>query len=304
MAAALAAGILCFNVESAAELARLAEVAAAHGRRAPVSFRVNPDVDAGTHPYISTGLKENKFGVPIEEAEALYRHAASLPSIDVHGFDMHIGSQITELAPFRDAAARALALVDRLADGGITLRHVDFGGGLGVRYRDEQPVALAHYAGMLKSLMHGRPQALLVEPGRRLVAEAGILLTRVIYLKPGAARNFAIVDAAMNDLLRPALYEAWHAIEPVRRRGGETMRWDVVGPVCESADFLGHDRDLALAPGDLPAVRTAGAYGMALSSNYHARPRACELLDDGERVHVARARARIDDLFALESRLP
>jgi diaminopimelate decarboxylase len=304
MSAALDAGILCFNVESAAELAQLAAVAAARGMRAPVSLRVNPDVDAGTHPYISTGLKENKFGVPIAEAEALYRHAASLPSIAVTGIDMHIGSQITELAPYRDAAARVFALVDRLAGAGVRLAHVDLGGGLGVRYRDEQPVALADYAAMLRELMRGRRETLLLEPGRRLVADAGVLLTRVLYLKPGEARNFAIVDAAMNDLLRPALYSAWHAIDPVTPRTGAPLRWDVVGPVCESADFLGHDRPLALAEGDLLAVRTAGAYGMAMSSNYNARPRACEILVDGSDAHVARRRESVADLIAAESRLP
>ena len=304
MAAALHAGVLCFNVESAPELDRLAEVAAQTGRRAPVSFRVNPDVDARTHPYISTGLKENKFGVPIGEAEALYRRAATLPSIAVTGIDMHIGSQITELAPYREAAQKVLALVDRLSVAGIALAHVDLGGGLGVRYRDETPVDLGDYASMLGALMRGRRETLLLEPGRRLVADAGVLLTRVEYLKPGAAKSFAIVDAAMNDLLRPALYDAWHAIDPVRPRDAPPVRWDIVGPVCESADFLGHDRLLALAPGDLLAVRTAGAYAMTMSSNYNARPRACELVVDGASVHVARRRERIDDLYALESRLP
>ena len=304
MAAALAAGVLCFNVESAAELDRLAAVAAERGERAPVSFRVNPDVDARTHPYISTGLKENKFGVPIDEAEALYRKAAALPSIAVTGVDMHIGSQITELAPYQEAAQKVLSLVDRLAADGIALEHVDLGGGLGVRYRDETPVELGEYARMLAGLMHGRRETLLLEPGRRLVAEAGVLLTRVEYLKPGAAKSFAIVDAAMNDLLRPALYDAWHAIDPVRPRADAPARWEIVGPVCESADFLGRDRLLALAAGDLLAVRTAGAYAMTMSSNYNARPRACELLVDGSSVHVARRRARIDDLYALESRLP
>jgi len=304
MTAALAAGVLCFNVESAAELARLADVAGSAGMRAPVSLRVNPDVDPRTHPYISTGLKENKFGVPIDEAAALYRAAASLPSIAVTGIDMHIGSQITELAPYREAAQKVLSLVDRLAADGIALAHVDLGGGLGVRYRDETPVDLAEYAAMLCELMRGRRETLLLEPGRRLVADAGVLLTRVEYLKPGGARSFAIVDAAMNVLLRPALYDAWHAIDPVRPRSDAPARWDVVGPVCESADFLGHDRLLALAPGDLLAVRTAGAYAMTMSSNYNARPRACELMVDGASVHMARRRESIDDLIALEARLP
>ncbi len=304
MAEALDAGILCFNVESAAELARLAAVAARVGRRAPVSVRVNPDVDAGTHPYISTGLKENKFGVPIERAAALFREAAAQPALEVVGIDMHIGSQITELGPYRDAAAKVLALVDRLEEDGIHLGHVDFGGGLGVRYRDERPVALADYAAMLRELMRGRPQTLLLEPGRRLVADAGVLLTRVLYLKPGDARSFAIVDAAMNDLLRPALYGAWHDVDAVRPREGAQRRWDVVGPVCESADFLAQDRPMALAEGDLLAVRTTGAYGMAMSSNYNARPRACEVIVDGAAVHLARRRERIADLYAQESRLP
>jgi diaminopimelate decarboxylase len=304
MALALDAGILCFNVESASELARLADVAARKGMRAPVSFRVNPDVDARTHPYISTGLKENKFGVPIDEALGLYRRAAAMPSVAVTGVDMHIGSQITELAPYRDAATRVLALADRLAREGIRLAHIDLGGGLGVRYRDEMPVALSDYAGMIRGLVQGRPESLLLEPGRRLVADAGGLLTRVTYLKPGAARNFAVVDAAMNDLLRPSLYEAWHAIEAVRPRAGPPRRWDIVGPVCESADFLGHDRPLVVEEGDLLAVRTAGAYGMTMSSNYNARPRACEVVVDGSRVHVARRRESVDDLYAHESRLP
>jgi len=304
MAAALAADILCFNVESAAELETLAGVAAREGRRARVSFRVNPDVDPGTHPYISTGLKENKFGVPIAEALALYRYAAELPSIAVTGIDMHIGSQITELAPYRDAAGKVLALADTLAREGVLLQHVDLGGGLGVRYRDEQPVPLIDYAQMVRRLMDGRREKLILEPGRRLVADAGVLLTRVLYLKSGPERGFAIVDAAMNDLLRPALYEAWHAIDAVRPRVAAPARWDIVGPVCESADFLGHDRMLALAQGDLLAVRTAGAYGMSMSSNYNARPRACELVVDGASVHIARRRERIDDLFSAESRLP
>jgi len=304
MRAALAAGVLCFNVESAAELEQLAAVAADAGTRARASFRVNPDVDAGTHPYISTGLKENKFGVPIAEAEALYARAAALPSIAVTGIDMHIGSQITDLAPYREAAQKILALVDALGRHGIALEHVDLGGGLGVRYRDETPVPVADYAAMLRGLMQGRRETLLLEPGRRLVADAGVLLTRVLYLKPGPARSFAIVDAAMNDLLRPALYDAWHGIDAVRPRADAPGRWDVVGPVCESADFLGHDRLLALGPGDLLAVRTAGAYAMSMSSNYNARPRACEIVVDGAKVHVARERERIEDLYAHERRLP
>jgi len=304
MEAALAAGILCFNVESAGELAQLSAVASRMGRVAPVSFRVNPDVDPKTHPYIATGLKESKFGVAFADAPALYRHAARLPGIAVHGIDMHIGSQIIDLEPYGEATRRILALVDALAADGIALSHVDVGGGLGIRYRDETPVDLADYAAMLTTLFRGRPERLLLEPGRRLVGDAGVLLTRVVYLKPGAPRSFAIVDAAMNDLVRPALYGAWHAVDPVRPRDGGTRTWDIVGPVCESGDFLAHDRPLALAEGDLLAVRAAGAYAMAMSSNYNARPRACEVIVDGADVHVVRRRERIDELFAAESALP
>jgi diaminopimelate decarboxylase len=302
--AALAAGILCFNVESPSELDHLAAIAARIGKRAPVSFRVNPDVDPLTHPYIATGLRESKFGVAFGDAHALYRRAARMPSIDVRGIDIHIGSQITELAPYREAAVRMLALADALAADGIALEHIDFGGGLGVRYRDERPVALADYAAMVRELTRGRRERLLFEPGRRLVADAGILLTRVRVIKAGAERSFAIVDAAMNDLLRPALYGAWHAIDPVRPRGGGEARFDIVGPVCESGDFLAHDRRLALAEGDLVAVRTAGAYGMSMSSNYNARPRACEVLVDGDAMHLIRRRETLAELFAHETRLP
>jgi diaminopimelate decarboxylase len=304
MEAALEAGILCFNVESPAELARLSAIATRSGRVAPVSFRVNPDVDPRTHPYIATGLKESKFGVPFADAPALYRHAATLGSIVVHGIDMHIGSQITELEPYKQAVEKVLALADDLASAGIALRHVDVGGGLGIRYRDETPVPLQDYAAMLRALFRGRHETLLFEPGRRLVGDAGVLLTRVIYLKPGAARNFAIVDAAMNDLLRPSLYDAWHGVDPVRPRAAPPDTWDLVGPVCESGDFLALDRALALAEGDLLAVRAAGAYAMAMSSNYNARPRACEVIVDGDRVHIVRRRERADELFALESKLP
>jgi diaminopimelate decarboxylase len=302
--AALAAGILCFNVESEAELELLAAIAAAEGTRAPVSFRVNPDVDPRTHPYISTGLKESKFGVEFNAALPLYRRAARMPSIEIRGIDIHIGSQITELGPYREAAGKVLALVDRLAAEGIALAHVDLGGGLGIRYRDETPVALADYAAMLAALFRGRRETLILEPGRRLVGDAGVLLTRVTYLKRGAARDFAIVDAAMNDLLRPALYDAWHPVAAVRPRPDAVRRWQIVGPVCESADFLAHDRELALAQGDLLAVGAAGAYAMAMSSNYNSRPRACEVIVDGDAVHVVRRRERIAELFAGESLLP
>jgi diaminopimelate decarboxylase len=304
MAAALAAGILCFNVESSSELERLNDVAGRAGLIAPVSFRVNPDVDPKTHPYISTGLKESKFGIAFADAPALYRRAAQMPHIAVQGLDIHIGSQITEIAPYQEAALKVLDLVDRLAADGIPLEHIDLGGGLGIRYRDETPVTLADYAAMIGALFSGRCERLLFEPGRRLVGDAGVLLTRVAYLKPGLPKSFAIVDAAMNDLLRPALYDAWHPVTPVRPRFDAAQRWDIVGPVCESGDFLAHDRSLALAEGDLLAIGAAGAYAMAMSSNYNARPRACEVIVDDSDVHLVRRRERVDELFALESTLP
>ncbi len=304
MEAALAAGILCFNVESAGELAQLSQVALRMGRVAPVSLRVNPDVDPKTHPYIATGLKESKFGIPFAEAPALYRHAAALPGLVVHGIDIHIGSQITELDPYREATRRMLDMVDALAAGGIVLSHVDVGGGLGIRYRDEAPVALADYASMLTGLLKGRRERVLFEPGRRLVGDAGVLLTRVLYLKPGAPRGFAIVDAAMNDLLRPSLYGAWHGVDAVHPHAGEVRAWDIVGPICESGDFLALDRPLALAEGDLVAVRAAGAYAMAMSSNYNARPRAAEVVVDGANAHLVRRRERVESLFADEAKLP
>ncbi|MFO1308446.1 MAG: diaminopimelate decarboxylase [Burkholderiales bacterium] len=304
MRQALDAGILCFNVESAAELERLDAVARERGRVAPVSFRVNPDVDPKTHPYISTGLKENKFGIAYDDALPLYRQARRMRGIAVRGIDIHIGSQITDLAPYREAARKVLDLADRLAGEGLHLEHVDLGGGLGIRYRDETPLPVAGYAAMLRELFAGRREKLLIEPGRWLVAEAGVLVTRVEYLKPGPAKHFAIVDAAMNDLLRPALYDAWHAVEPVRPRPGPPMHWEIVGPVCESADFLARGRDLDLAAGDLLAVRAAGAYAMAMSSNYNARPRAAEVMVDGERAHLVRRRETVADLYAAEATLP
>ena len=304
MEAALAAGILCFNVESASELDQLAAVAARMGVRAPISFRVNPDVDPRTHPYIATGLKESKFGIGVDDAAALYRHAATLPSIALRGIDIHIGSQITELAPYRQAVEKMLALVDDLAVHGIALAHVDVGGGLGIRYSEETPVPIEDYAAMLAQLFRGRRETLVLEPGRRLVGDAGILLTRVLYLKPGQPKRFAVVDAAMNDLIRPSLYDAWHAVDPVVPRSTEPLRWDIVGPVCESADFLARDRALALDERDLLAVRSTGAYAMTMSSNYNARPRACEVIVDGANAHLVRRRERVDELFAHESRLP
>jgi diaminopimelate decarboxylase len=304
MAQALRAGILCFNVESASELAHLADVASRLSCVAPISFRVNPDVDPRTHPYIATGLKASKFGVAFDDARALYRQAAAMASISLRGIDMHIGSQITELAPYREALARLLSLVDTLAADGIALSHIDVGGGLGIRYRDETPLPIADYAATIRALMHGRRERLLLEPGRRLVGDAGVLLTRVRVVKHGQARNFAIVDAAMNDLIRPSLYDAWHAVEPVQPRDGERGVYDVVGPVCESGDFLARDRSLALAEGDLLAVRSAGAYAMSMSSNYNARPRACEVLVDGDDAHLIRRRETHADLIAHETRLP
>jgi diaminopimelate decarboxylase len=304
MEAALAAGIRCFNVESAAELAVLNAVAGRAGKTAPVSLRVNPDVDPRTHPYIATGLKESKFGVAFADAPELYRHAARLPHIEVRGIDCHIGSQITDLAVYAEAAEKMFGLVDRIESDGIALRHIDLGGGLGIRYRDEETIDPAAYAGAVRRALGSRTHELLFEPGRVLVGAAGVLLTRVTYLKTGADRDFAIVDAAMNDLIRPALYDAWHPVEAVRARQGDVRRWQIVGPVCESGDFLAHDRELALAAGDLLAVRAAGAYGFVMSSNYNSRPRASEVVVDGDRVHLVRPRERIADLYAHESVLP
>jgi len=301
---ALAAGILCFNVESPAELARIERVAGQVTARAPVSLRVNPDVDPKTHPYISTGLKENKFGIAYEEALPLYRKAAGSPSLRVVGIDFHIGSQLTDAAPFVAALDRVLALVDALAKRGIALQHLDLGGGLGIRYRDEQPPPPADYLGPLLARLAGRTEKILLEPGRALVGNAGVLLTRVEYMKHGADRNFAVVDAAMNDLLRPALYDAWHEIVPVVPRDAAPQQYDVVGPVCETADFLGRGRSLALAEGDLLAVLSAGAYGMTMSSNYNTRPRVPEVLVDGTAVHLVRERETVPALFASERRLP
>jgi len=306
---ALEAGIACFNVESEAELVVLNEVAARLGKHAPVSLRINPDVDAKTHPYISTGLKESKFGIPMREARAAYHVAQQLSHLRIVGVDCHIGSQLTELAPFADALDRVLALVDQLAADGIALQHLDLGGGLGIRYRDEQPPAPGEYvAAFLKRLdAHGdryRKLKLLIEPGRAIVGNAGVLLTRVQYLKHAEAKNFAIVDAAMNDLMRPALYDAWQDIAPVLKRAGTAQQYDVVGPVCESGDFLGQDRALKVQAGDLLAVCSAGAYGSSMSSNYNTRPRGPEVMVDGERFHVVRRRETIEELLLPESLLP
>lgn len=297
MRGALEHGIHCFNVESESELEHLDHVAREMGRKAPVSLRVNPDVDAQTHPYIATGLKENKFGIDFSRAEAVYRRAAQMDGIRVVGVDCHIGSQLTGITPFTDALDRLLALVDRLAAQGITLEHIDVGGGLGVRYRDEEPPSPADYAQALLPPLEGRDLTLFIEPGRAIAANAGVLLTRVEYLKPGPHKNFAIVDASMSELMRPALYQAWQEIVPlIQHREAPERVYDVVGPVCESGDWLGRDRSLVIAEGDRLAVRSAGAYGFSMSSNYNSRPRPPELLVDGAHVYVLRERESLDDL--------
>ncbi len=300
MEQALEAGIRCFNVESGDELTRLDEVARAHGAVAPVALRVNPDVDANTHPYIATGLKENKFGISVEAALDAYRQAADAGSLRVEGIDCHIGSQLTEIAPFTDALDRVLELVDHLEAQGIGIRHLDLGGGLGVQYRDEHPPSPQEYVRPLVTRLANTDKEILIEPGRAIAANAGILVTEVQYLKESADKNFAIVDAAMNDLIRPALYSAWQDIIPVVPRSGGTVNWEIVGPVCETGDFLGKDRALAIRQGDLLAVRSAGAYGFTMSSNYNSRPRAAEILVDGTDAHIIRARETIGSLFETE----
>ena len=301
---ALETGILCFNVESAPELERLNEVAARLGKKAPISLRVNPDVDPKTHPYISTGLKENKFGVAFDDALKLYQRAATLPNLEITGIDCHIASQLLDPSPFVEALDKILLLVDQLTAAGIRLHHIDLGGGLGIRYKDEiAPTAKAYLQPLLAKLK-GRGLKLILEPGRRLVGNAGVLLTKLEYLKPGEVKNFAIVDAAMNDLARPALYDAWHTIEAVTPRAGATSDWQIVGPICESGDFLGRDRQLNLQEGDLLAIFSAGAYSMSMSSNYNARPRAAEVMVDGNQAHLIRRRETVEELYALESLLP
>lgn len=302
--AALEHRVLALNVESLAELERVAEVAAAQGLQAPVSLRINPDVDAKTHPYIATGLKHNKFGIAMEEALAAYRRAAELPALRLVGMDCHIGSQLTELGPYADALQRLLTLWDTLAAEGFALQHLDLGGGLGIRYRDEEPPAPAAWGEVLRRSLAGRELEVLIEPGRAIAGHAGLLLTRVEYLKPTAEKNFAIVDAAMTELMRPTLYQAWHDILPVRPREEAGQNWDIVGPVCESGDWLGRDRALALAPGDLLAVRAAGAYAAVMSSHYNTRPRVAELLVDGAQVHLAREREPLADIWRRERPLP
>lgn len=298
IAYALSHGIYCFNIESAAELERINHVAGKLGKKAPVSFRVNPDVDAGTHPYISTGLKENKFGISIEEAPALYQHAATLANIAIKGVDCHIGSQLTEVQPFLDALDRVLVLVDVLAEQGISLSHIDVGGGLGVCYEDEQPPHPNEYAKAIAEKIADRSITLIYEPGRAIMANAGILVTEVEFIKTNQDKHFAIVDAAMNDLLRPSLYQAWQNIIPVEpRNNAPKVNYDVVGPICETGDFLGKDRELAIQAGDLLAVRSAGAYGFTMSSNYNSRPRVAEVMVDGETSTLVRERETIDQLW-------
>ncbi len=303
MAAALKAGIHCFNVESAAELELLNLVAGELDTTAPISIRVNPDVDAQTHPYISTGLKENKFGVDIQKAPALYQRAAELPHITVRGIDCHIGSQLTRLEPFEDALERVLKLLGELQDLGIEIHHLDLGGGLGVTYRDETPPPASDYvAALLKHIPGELPVH--IEPGRSIAANAGLFLTQVLFLKPTEHRNFAVVDGAMNDLIRPSLYAAWQDIVPVTPHEADCRDWDIVGPVCETGDFLGKDRALALEPGDLLAVRSAGAYGFAMASNYNSRNRPAEVMVDGDQAFLVRARETLEDQLRLETLLP
>lgn len=304
MRRALEVGVHCFNIESTDELERLQVVAAEMGVRAPISLRVNPDVDAGTHPYISTGLKENKFGIAIADAEDVYIRAAQLPNLEVLGVDCHIGSQLTTLPPFIDALDRLLALIDRLGECGIYLHHIDLGGGVGVRYRDEEPPLIADYIQAVRERIEGRDLTLMFEPGRYIVANAGVLLTQVEYLKHTEHKDFAIVDAAMNDLIRPALYQAWMNVTAVTPRASAARAYDIVGPICETGDFLAKDRELALEEGDLLAVHSAGAYGFVMSSNYNTRGRTAEVLVDGDQAFEVRRRETVAELFAGESLLP
>ncbi len=301
MRLALEHDILCFNLESSQELERLQEVAAEMGKTARISVRANPDVDAQTHPYISTGLRENKFGVDVDTALSMYRRANSMANIEVTGIDCHIGSQLTEISPFIDALKRLLSLLDQLQSEGIEVSHLDLGGGLGVRYKDETPPATGDYIAAIREYTDERGITLMFEPGRSIVANAGLLLTRVDYLKSNEANRFAIIDAAMNDMIRPALYQAWLDILPVQRNSGaEEAIYDIVGPVCETGDFLGKQRQLAIAEGDLLAVMGSGAYGFVMSSNYNTRARAAEVMVDGNAVHLVREREQVSDLFSHE----
>lgn len=303
IARALEAGILCLNLESEDELARVAQVAAKVGRRAPVAFRVNPDVDAKTHPYISTGLRQNKFGVPYDDAARLYREAASMPQVEVVGIGCHIGSLMASTGPFVDAAARILALAQRLEQEGVRLAHIDLGGGFGIRYRDETPASIGEFVDGALGVLAGRAETLVVDPGRAIVGNAGVLLTRVEYVKRGAEKSFLVVDAAMNDLIRPALYGAWHEVLAVRQADESAAKavYDVVGPVCESADFIAKERRLAARAGDLLAVMSAGAYAMAMSSNYNSRARAAEVMVDRGRAHLVRKRESVEELYTGET---
>ncbi|MFW5431820.1 MAG: diaminopimelate decarboxylase [Methylophilaceae bacterium] len=301
---ALAAGILCFNVESKSELKRLNQVAGDMDKVAPISLRVNPDVDAKTHPYISTGLKNNKFGVAFEEALGVYQQAAKMPHIAVQGVDCHIGSQITEIAPFTDALDRVLELVSLLEANNIHLSHIDVGGGIGIRYDNETPPEFKQYTQAILAKLNQKQLKLLFEPGRALVGNAGVLLTKVEYIKPTESKNFAIVDASMNDLMRPALYDAYHNIVAAKPRAGDTTVYEIVGPVCETGDFLGHDRALNLQENDVLVIESAGAYAMSMASNYNTRTRATEVMVDGNQCHIVRSREAIADLFALEKILP
>lgn len=311
MRLALSHDILCFNVESIPELHRLNEVAGAMGKRAAISLRVNPNVDAKTHPYISTGLKENKFGVAYDDALACYRTAATLPHIDVVGIDCHIGSQLLDDAPLLEALDKLIELIDQLESDGINLHHLDIGGGIGITYENEKPVAISDFLNRLFARVDSwrqqkyqrKPIKVMFEPGRSIVGEAGILLTEIQYLKHSQAKNFAIVDAAMNDLMRPAMYEAWHGVQPVVQRTAAPQIYDVVGPVCESGDWLARSRSLAIEQGDLLALMSTGAYGMTMASNYNTRGRAAEVMVDGDRVHLIRQRENPPDLFMLESLL-
>jgi len=304
MEQALNLGIYCFNVESSAELEQLNLVAGRLGKVAPVSLRVNPDVDAGTHPYISTGLKENKFGIAMDEAETVFARAHALPYLQVKGVDCHIGSQLTEIQPFLDAMDRMLALIDRLAEQGIVIEHFDVGGGLGVTYDAETPPHPDVYAAALLARLGDRKLKLIFEPGRAIAANAGIFVTEVLYLKENSDKRFAIVDGAMNDLIRPALYSAWQNIIPVNPRDEQTYAFDIVGPVCETGDFLGKDRQLAVVAGDLLAVRSSGAYGFAMASNYNTRPRAAEVMVDGDKAYLVREREKLSQLWQGEQLLP
>jgi diaminopimelate decarboxylase len=305
MEASLNAGIHCFNIESEFELQQLNQLAMDRNQRAPISIRVNPDVDAGTHPYISTGLKENKFGISMQDARKLYKQAADMEGLEIIGVDCHIGSQLTSIEPFLAALERTLLLIDDLAADGIVIRHLDIGGGLGVTYKDENPPEPEELISRVRAMLGDKSLKLILEPGRSICANAGILLTRVMNIKANGDHNFAIVDAAMNDLIRPALYQAWMDVVPVQSKNRvEAKNYDVVGPICESGDFIAHNRELAISTGDLLAVRSAGAYCFTMSSNYNSRNRAAELLVNGGEIHLARRRENFQDQIALETPLP